>query len=425
MRYSPRVRAGRWWALGLATAAGIAALALTDRERVTSEVVRHSLDEAAVRADLDRVERQAELLGYRVVRRHALDGLGLVESVPSVDGRCALFVIGAWGDLRVRRLRSTTPGIAPRLTWGPAPSWDYTRPSHLLTLCARPETEVLTARADLVAIDGRSGGGEVLVMEGQGPAPAIPSNSPVLIVDERTRREPTWAAASINGAMSFVVVLLIGLFVEISVTRRASNASSATSLRRISVALPSATRRTIAPLVGDARGGGLPALRALRDALATTVGDAERATFAHWRAPDAEIRERARTERAAIERQKTEARGAGYRAIHEGGFVVTLLVRHRCELPDLPRSRAATRDGVKLALEALLPAEETELIDALVSIDPADPSAALDAAQLDARYPELVPLDGRATESCAACHAIVAGAPAECPVCRAPFRPRA
>jgi hypothetical protein len=296
----------------------------------------------------------------------------------------------------------------------------------LLTLCARPETEVLTARATLAAIDGRTGGGEVLVLEGQGPAPAIPSNTPVLVEEERTRREPTWGTALINGAASFVVVLLIGLFVEIGVTRRASDAATEASLRRISLALRSGSRSRIAPLVDDARRGGLPALRALRDALVDSLDEAERATFAHWRAPDAGIahRTRAAIERAAIDRRRSEARGGGYRAIHEGGFVVTLLVRHRCELPDLPLARAATRACVRLALEALLPAEEAELIDAFVSIDPADPSAAIDAAQLDARYPELVPLDGRATQSCAACHGIASGAPADCPVCRAPFRPR-
>lgn len=425
MRYSPRVRAGRWWALGLATAAGIAALALTDRERVTTETVTLPIEESMVRADLDRVARQAGLLGYRVVRRHDLDGLAdVVESVPAVEGRCGLVAIGAWGHHRVRRLRSTTPGSAPRLAWGPA-AWDRARPSHVLTLCARPETELLTAWADLVAIDGRTGGGEVLVMEGQGPAPAIPSTTPVLVVEERTRREPAWSAALINGAASFIVVLLIGLLVEIGVTRRANDAPREVSLRRISVALPSASRATIAPLADDARRGGLLALRDLRDALATSVDEVERATFAHWRAADAVIGERLRTERAAIDRRRSEARGASYRAIDEGGFVVTLLVRHSCELPDLPLARAATRSCVKLALEALLPAEEGELIDALVTIDPADPSAALDAAQLDARYRELVPLDGRASQSCAACHALVSGAPADCPTCRARFKPRA
>jgi hypothetical protein len=246
----------------------------------------------------------------------------------------------------------------------------------------------------------------------------MPSSAPV-DGDRIVHRDTRYGRAIGNGILAACSLALILLMVAGSLRAQRDERERERELRRFTIALPAEVRGALAERLNACS---TPAgARALRDALIELAPMAVAAVFQRWRG-DAEVidaRHAELTRRLASRR--VDGRTATYRATGEGFLVLTLIVRHRCELPELPTRLDAAH--LAFALEISLPRDDRELISADAFVLPTDRTESLDAAQVATLFPELVRL-ATARASCAACEASVARVDVPCAACGEPLEPR-
>lgn len=104
-----------------------------------------------------------------------------------------------------------------------------------------------------------------------------------------------------------------------------------------------------------------------------------------------------------------------------GLVVVTLLVATQGDAPLLPT--AMSRDALGAALGAMIPPRPDLLMALEVVWSPAEDVDRMSSAELEALYPELLPLDASAAlgrRVCGSCRAVYAAELGRCPACGAP-----
>jgi hypothetical protein len=265
---------------------------------------------------------------------------------------------------------------------------------------------------DVRLVRAGQGSADVLVFRGP-PRDIADLGSPIeadrVVLEEIDRTPARFIAIAVLFA-----VLVIGLMVEATLHGRREQRDRERTLRRFTIALPAGLRRELEALSADATASGA---RALRDRLSALAPLARSAVFSRWRADPKAIDARRAALCAELTSRTGRARQSTYRAAADGLALVTILIRHRCELPELPEGLDALH--LALALDSSLPRDDEELAGVDVIWHPRDPSESLDEREVAAVFPELVALDAAATARCAACEAPVAHGHASCTACGA------
>ncbi|HEY8427398.1 MAG TPA: hypothetical protein VIL20_03455 [Sandaracinaceae bacterium] len=422
------MRAGRWIVVLIALVGGLCAFAASDLQ--VTKTVRYEpadpLSPELARVELLAARTLLEGLGYapaRSLRFEVGDRARVVTEEVRV-GECAVVVASPSGRARVGHVE-WLPRRGAR-SWRVEPAELRTEPYRTVvaaSACPMRATDVRTGRAEVhfhVGLVGEEGAAEVLVLVGP-PSPELPRGVPILedrVVERRVSSVPALATA----VLASLSLLLMGLMIESALVTRAARRDRERTLRRFTIAFPAGLRGVIEEVT---EGGALDptSARALRDRLASLAPLARSAVAQRWRADqDAIDALRARIAKELRER-RAAAKQASYRACEDGLFTVTLLVRHRCELPELPGRLDAAH--LSFALESSLPRDDAELIDVEAILHPRDRTEGIDATELERLFPELVPLAARTGTTCAACEAPVVRIDARCPACGEAFVPRA
>lgn len=397
--------------------------------------VRPFLDvETATNAVADRVRvagRQAAILSTDGELFEVSDAF-IERSVSVAPDGCALLAVSAAGPHRVTRLdvsRWQRRGQRMRL---PVTSVEGHDGVTTLTLCAAdyavdadsPVTFEWRAQLEPVAWEGEA--------HPRYLASAVAQSGAALAdVSVHGYDIPPPEAASVDRSVPLIVtvlfVLVLGLLLESSLLRWTGAVGDGDhTLRRVTVALPAGLRGELMERVDQAHRGGLEEAHALRDALVAYADEIRGWSASRMRGPDFETEARGEALADRLRALRGEAKASDYRSAREGWVVLTLIVRHRCELPAL--ARASDRAALVHALRSLLPADEDELCSVEAFFHPADPASSLDPAHARALFGELTfPADSFLV-SCARCEAVVRRTEAEtfgrCPACQEIFLER-
>ncbi len=404
----------------LAAAGGAAALAASRVPVTVRESYRPlvSISRGEMEGELLAARAALEPEGHVLVDTLRFDRRAVItQAVPL--GQCVTVVAASSGRRRVRHIEWLhRDARAWEVPDGELRAQPYRR-SMVSRVCpmratlrrGAPSAE-LHFRVQLVGGDGE-GAAVVLV----GPPGPVPPPGAEVLGDRVLERSADIAPAAANTAGATLAILLIGLMIESALRSRRDVRDRERTLRRFTIALPAGLRgvlESIAPAgPRDAR-----LARALRDQRASLAPLARAAVFQRWRDDQEWIDARHAALCAQLADRRAEGKDASYRASDDGLFTITLLVRHRCELPELP----ARLDELELAfaLESSLPRDDEELVGAEVRFHPRERTAVLGEAQVFASFPELVPL-GAGGSSCGAREAPVQGSPARCPACGEPL----
>lgn len=420
------MRAGRWLVVLVALLGGAAALAASDVP-VHVDVWYEPIAEVPaddLAAELLAARASLEAAGHALVRteRFAAAAHHVITEEVAI-GECVTLVAGGSGRVRVRHVewlpsRRTRPfGLDPS-----EPRREPYRRFVVQRVCPMRATDRARSRAELrfdVRIEGQDGAAEVLVL--RGPPGLVLAEGAEVLGDEVVERRADLAPALASAITVALSLLLMGLMVEGGLRARRDRRDRERTLRRFTIALPSGLRGALEALAPEGRLEPAAA-RALRDQLASFAPLAHAAVFQRWREAEEALDPRRERLLAELAARRAEGRQGGYRQADDGLVAITLLIRHRCELPELPARLDAGH--LAYALECSLPRDDAELVDVEVSWHPRERVETLDAEQIAALFPELVPLAGHVVSTCAACEAPVDGQPASCPACGAAYAPR-
>lgn len=381
-----------------------------------------SIPEARTRAELRTTRATFERMGYDLLRTVATREHYAHVSEEVEVGQCITIIAGAWGRRRVREIVWLPHLVSAGRARDHLPRAEPYRRALVQHACPM-RVSALGHRSFVrldVWLDGPDGDGEILVMRGPPPS-RTPAGTP-LFDDRIVRIHRVWTPALSHTFLVVFAILLIGLMVESTVHTRRDRLDRERTLRRFTIALPSGVRGVLESIAHEGALDPAPA-RALRDQLAALAPLAHSAVLQRWRADQDVVDARREKLLAELAHRRVAAKHGGYRAADDGLFAITLVIRHRCELPELP----ARLDAIHLAyaLESSLPRHDAELIDVEILWHPRERVEALDPTQLAQLFPELVELASGTTTTCAACEAPVAGAPARCPACGERYAPRA
>lgn len=366
----------------------------TERTELVHATEYLRIEQSDVRGDLDRVVQQASLGGYREVGRVPIEGADLVEFQVEVGADCAIVAAGAWDEFELSSLTVVSglgvPYAAERRAWldGHAPLIRY------LSFCSdRPDQTVTVQTSVRVEEEFAPGGGEVVVLRGEGPVPPIVAGRLVPVERPRVVREASYGRALMNAAAVFVFLGLLGIIVQVVLFRGGVTPDGQSSLRRLSVALPSEHRSLLSPMVDAIERGDRAPLQVLRERIASHT---DGIVAASWTDDRADTRRIALRSSKLLEglRRRGRAASADYRSRGTGTIVLTVVLEHECELPDFPA--VVRRDAVPELLLGLLPADLGQLTRARAMLHPVDPSQTFDDAGRARAFPELQPLDGAA-----------------------------
>ncbi len=370
------------------------------------------VDASRVRSDLDRQLRALRRAGYRLVRREPLGprSVRIREQVPI--GECIAALAGAQGRWRVADLI-----WVPRDGSRPLIHRERTEPyrrTALTRVCPiRPDPDLSDRARVAIDVDLRhagDGGAEVLVL--RGPPARVGADGPAIAGDRVVHVTVDRLPATLNAISVLFILLVIGMMVEATVHGRWERGERERTLRRFIIAFPAGLRGELEELVRSA--GSPSGARALRDRLSALSPLAYAATFSRWRADQDWIDARHAALLRELRARRANGKHATYRGGGEGLIVLTLVVRHRCELPEL----AAPLDTLNLAvaLDSSLPRHDRELVSVDVLFHPAERTEALDPVELAACFPELVALDA-SNQPCLGCEAPLALGAVRCPSC--------
>ncbi|MCZ7685961.1 MAG: DUF1517 domain-containing protein [Sandaracinaceae bacterium] len=421
------MRVGRWLVVLVALLGGAAALAASDvplRVDVWYEPTGE-VPPGDLAADLLAARASLEAAGHTLVRTERFAAEPAAHHVVTEEvaiGECVTLLAGAAGRARVAGVewlpsdRARPSGLDQHL-----PRRDPCRRFVVQHVCPMRATDRARSRAELhfdVRVAG-AGAAEVLVL--RGPSGLVVAEGGEVLGDEVVERRADMAPALANTLTVALSLLLIGLMVEGGLHARRDRRDRERTLRRFTIALPSGLRGALEAL---APAGPLdaPAARALRDQLASLAPHAHAAVFQRWREDQETLDPRRDRLRADLAARRADGRQSGYRQADAGLVAITLMIRHRCELPELPARLDAGH--LAYALECSLPRDDAELVDVEVMWHPRERVETLEAEQVAELFPELAPLAGHVASACAACEAPVADHPASCPACGAAYAPR-
>lgn len=387
--------------------------------------------ETAERAAEDRARLAARTVAVTETDAELIeiDADAVERSVSVAPDGCALIAVSAAGPHRVTRLdvaRWQRHGERMRLPVLTTPGHDGVTTA---TVCAAPfvgprrRPVTFEWRAHLAPVDWEGAAHPRYLATAVAHADAALAGHPVHGYDI-----PPAEAESVDRSVPVLVttlfVLVLGLLLESSLRRwTGAGRDGDHTLRRITVALPAGLRGELSELAERAARGRLDDARALRDALVAYAGEVRAFSASRQRAPDFETEARAEALADRLRAVRGESKASDYRSAREGWVVLTLLVRHRCELPAL--SRATDRAALVHALRSCLPADEDELSAVDVLWHPGDPAASLDPAHVRELFGELVFPADTLLAACASCEAVIRRAEAEtfgrCPACEEIF----
>jgi hypothetical protein len=391
-----------------AVSAGVATMALT--ERPVHRAVHYeplAWQDAGALEVLARVRAEYARAGVAVRQQSvSADERSVLLTGVAPPGGCVSVIAASSGRWRIEGVHWWPYG-RPRPPVEAQPRSEPYRPLAAESVCPmRQSAEARSQRFEVRVARAGEGQAEVLVAEA-----APPALDAAGIADDRVVVETRdWRPALLRGGALAGFLLLLGLMIE-SGLRNRREPDALRSLRRLTLALPAGLERELSDAIAQAPRSPRAA-RALRDRLVELAPHVSAATFCRWRDAVEPIDARHGALLTSLRERAPEGRGSGYRARERGLVVLSLLVRHRCELPELPA--ALDLEGLRFALESALPYYDEELVSVDVIVHPRDRADALDPAQVEALFPELAPV-GAATEPCASCEAPVRGA--TCPAC--------
>lgn len=400
--YAVGVRASRVVVVLLAVVAGAAVVSVSDRPVQRTVVYEPRVDVGGgVLDELARVRAVLEDQGATVQERavEASERTVVLTGEAPIGG-CVSVIAAAHGRWRIDAVQWWPYGQ-------PAPSADATRTTPFERVVAgevcplRQSRSARTVRFQATVVREGPGGATLLLADRRAPPiEAAPIDGDRVVIEEQD-----WRLALTKGAAVAMFLLLFGLMAEGALRTHRETADVLRSLRRLSIALPAGLEHELAGLVSDAPSSPRAA-RALRDRLVELAPHAVAATYARWRTEAATIDAQHAELRRSLQARAAESRGSGYRDRERGLVVLTLLVRHRCELPEMPG--AITIESLRLALESSIPRDDAELVSVDVILQPRDRADVLDPAQLARLFPELVRL-GASSQPCVRCEAPMVG----------------
>jgi hypothetical protein len=395
----------------LGFALGVGGLVAGASERPLTRTVTYEalaqVEREAVLPELRRVEASYVSAGVAVERRVVAASESTVELVAEVEpGECVSVVGGAYGRRRIAGL-AWWPYGAPRVVASnlarrvPYATLESAQVCPMRVRTVRFAVDVLggdrvdgdpvgddpgapsgVGRGENGTASSGAGGAELLLARGRLPeVRSRPIDADRVVADRRD-----WKPALAKGGLAAVFLALIGLAIESAVRRDRATAESQASLRRVSIALPAGLDGDLMASLDEARASA-PGTRALRDRLVELAPLATAAFIEHARGEAREVAAKAAALREQLSARAALGRGAGYRAREQGLVVLTLLVRHRCELPDLPSSLRF--EDLRLALETCLPRADEELLGIDVIAHPDDRASSIEPSTLALHYPEL------------------------------------
>ncbi len=405
---------GRWSVVVVASLVAAAFFAVSEKPVSRSIVFRPTARVSGVEDDL-RAERSALVsAGYGFVRRERIAPGHERISEEIALGECVAVVAAARGLWRVSGIEWVRRDGTRDVRVEDDRQAPYRR-AVFARVCPMRRSGFMGDRA-LVAMDidvlrAGEGSAEAYVLRGP-PSDIGADGAPIegdAVVTKHVDLKPALSAA----LMALFAVLVIGLMIEATVHGRREQRDRERTLRRFTLAMPAGLRGELEAL-GEEAVRSAAGARALRDRLSSLVPLASAAVFSRWRADQDVIEGRHAKLMSELASRRASARQSSYRGGADGLAVLTILIRHRCELPELPPRFDALH--LALALDSSLPRDDRELIGVDVLWHPRERTDSLDPTQLSACFPELVPLDARAAR-CASCEAPVPHGTPICAVC--------